>query len=988
MIAAGESVNFSWDASGCIENATLTVGGKTFHGGTSATWNGTDADDQMLEPKKYTAKLSVSDGCCRSDQTTTVTVLPPPKICPISFKSSVNLATGSLLQSETLFAAKGGSFAAGVTLTYESLDPRIGPLGAKWSHNYDLSLTRNEDGTVTYRERNTRSFYDLVSGAFVPETGDYSTLIKNADNTYTITYQDGAKKMFAASGQITAMTDLNGNLLVFTYDVSGNLVSVVDASGRIIVFTYDANNRLSTLTDPAGKNYSFSYSGNSLGVVTWPDGSHWQYAYDAKGFMLSKTDPLGNLTTYAYDEKHRVTQGSDSSGSVGVANPIGISAVKYSDLVEQDGGVWNYAYDSHSGVLLQKVDPQGNATSYTYDANRNLIKEIAPDGSATRYNFDAAGNVLSMTDALGSVTTHTYNSKGQMTSTTDPLGRTTVSSYDDKGKLTQTVDPISAKTTYLYDAKGNQVRVTNVLGQARTFTYDAAGNQTSSTDPSGATTTFSYDVMGNLLGKADALGNITSYEYDDRYRLSGVTDSMGSATSYAYDFRGNKTGETDANGNITRYEYDDQGRLVKTVDALGSATTYSYRATGCASCGGGTDKITSLTDAKGQATSYQYDTLGRLTQETDPLGISTVYLYDKVGNLSVKIDANGATITYTYDALKRLTTKTYPDGSSASYVYDAAGRILYASNGNVAYTYAYDAAGRVTAVSDSRGYVIAYSYDLLGNRKTMTLQPGTADERVTSYAYDAAGHLTGITSDAGTFTYGYDILGRRASLDYPNQIIANYSYDSAGQLIGLNHGGVASFAYTLDRVGNRIEKKHVEKEQYFYDVIYRLLTIASATPESFSFDAVGNRLTGPSAKDTSYLYNAGNQMLKGRTLTYGYDNNGNQVGRAILAASCKSWKEEWGYENRLEKVGKVKGAERRIVSFSYDPMGRRIKKQIATVIDGVTEILTYNYVYDSDAIVLEIMTSSVGPTKTFFTHGAGIGSSLFRVGNGMTVAIS
>ena len=682
------------------------------------------------------------------------------------------------------------------------------------------------------RFHNAVNFKNIIKAR--PPAGDYATLVKAADNTYTINYKDGAKRIFTAAGQITAWTDLNGNTQSFVYDASGNLASVTDTAG-----------------------------------------------------------------------------------------------------------------------------------------NRNLTKETAPDGSVTSYTNDAAGNRLSTTDALGKTTTYSYNSLGQVTSSTDPLGHTTTNTYDDKGKLTQTLDPLGARTSYVYDGRGNLTSVTNALNQTSSFSYDAAGNQTSSTDPSGATTTLTYDAMGNMLTQKDALGKVTTFEYDGRYRLAKSTDPLGNATSYAYDLKGNKTSQTDANGNVTRYEYDLLGHLVKSVDALNNANTNTYGGTGCASCGGGTDKLTSVTDAKGQTTSYQYDLLGRLIKETDPLGKATLYGYDAVGNLISKTDANGATLTYAYDAIHRLTKKNYPDTSSESYTYDAVGRMLTTTNAIVAYSYVYDMAGRVTSFVDSRGYSIAYSNDLAGNRSKMTLQAGTADERITSYSYDAAGRVSGITSNAGTFAYGYDTLGRRVSLAYPNGITANYGYDSAGRLTSLTHGTVASFSYTLDKVGNRTSKTTTEVEKYLYDSTYRLLGVVSTKPEAFSYDAVGNRLTGPGAKDIGYLYNAGSQMLKGRKLNYGYDSNGNQTTRDIIGAADKSWSLTWDYENRLVKMEKQSGAEKKTVRFSYDPQGRRIGKQVTTVIDGVTKTETHVFIYDNENIILETFTDGSGTSKTFFTHSAG-----------------
>jgi RHS repeat-associated protein len=980
-------VKFSWSAYTCIEGASITIGGKSFTfpnvSSGVAVWNGTNGDKKIVKPKKYKALLMVSDDCCGANtKEFWITVMPPPKKCDLKrkLKSSVNLSTGSLLMSEQLFAAKGFA-GTSVNLSYNSLDSNIGPLGANWSHNYEISLTDNGDGTTTLQEGDNISLYVLNNGIYVADTGDYSTLVRNADSGYTLTYKDGARKRFSAAGKITEITDLNGNATTFAYDATGKLATVTDSASRITTFTYDADNRLSTITDPAGKDYIFSYNGNLLSSVTWPDNSNWQYTYDANGFMQTKTDPLGKITTYTYDDQQRVLAGTDSAGAKTVAYPAGATTVNSTQVTDENGGVWTYTHDSHNGYMTQMTDPLGKVTTYEYDANRNRTKETAPDGSITRYTYDAAGNRLSMTDALGNTTTYSYNALGQVTSSTDPLGRTTTSSYNNKGQLTKTVDGIGRQTIYTYDTKGNLLSVTNPQNQTSSYTYDAAGNQVSATDFTGATTTFTYDGMGNMLTQTDALGKVTTFEYDGRYRLAKVTDPLGNATSYAYDVKGNKTSQTDANGNVTRFEYDDQGHLTKTIDPQDNSTTYSYGTSGCSSCGGGTNKLTSLTDAKGQTTSYQYDLAGHLTQETDPLSKNTIYGYDTVGNMVTRTDANNSTITYSYDALKRLTKKTYPDASTVNYNYDSVGRLTSASNADVTYSYAYDNADRVTSVTDSRGYTIAYRYDLLGNRTAMTLQPNTPDQRITTYGYDSAGRLTTIGSNAGVFTYGYDTLGRRTSIKYPNNITAAYVYDDASRLTSLTHSApsatIASYSYTHDNVGNRTSKAATEFEQYLYDTVYRLLTVTAPKPETLSYDQVGNRNSGPGAKDSGYLYNAGNQMTRGRKLDYQYDDNGNQVTKTVPSATDKNWTQSWDFENRLSKMEKSKGTDKRTVSFNYDPTGRRIGKQISTIADGVTKTQTYAYVYDNDNIILEVFTDESSTiTKTFYTHGAGVDEHL------------
>ena len=379
-----------------------------------------------------------------------------------------------------------------------------------------------------------------------------------------------------------------------------------------------------------------------------------------------------------------------------------------------------------------------------------------------------------------------------------------------------------------------------------------------------------------------------------------------------------------------------------------------------------------------------------MSNETDPLGKATNYAYDANGNVQSKTDANGNIIFYLFDQLRRLTQKTYPDATTETYSYDTAGRMLTAANKNVSYTYSYDTGGRLTNVVDSRGYALAYSYDILGMRTQTALQSGTPDAHVINYGYDNANRPSTITSNAGTFTYGYDSQGRRNSISYPNGTTSTYSFDKLSRLTGVKHAaGVTTIAFAnysaFDNVGNRKNKTtNASTESYSYDAIYRL--ISTATPkgtETYSYDAVGNRLTGPGPKNVNYQYNAGNQMLTAKIFGHDYDNDGNQITRITTNGPNKGWTYTWDYENRLVKSDQTKGNEKRTVTFAYDPQGRRIQKQLTTIIKGITQISTWVYVYDGDNIAIEIFNDVNGNVlKTWYTHGVGTDEHLALERNG------
>ncbi len=993
------------DSSGNPASWRVNVAGKTYTGsGTdvSVTWDGKNPDGTVVDPGSYTATLEAwltDDPTCADSKTINFTVEESDN-CSLSvnFGSSANVASGNLFHSQTLFSTKGSGLSASMILHYNSLDPYAGPLGRGWTHNYDITLKETSDGSVILREGvGARSLYKKNGSGYTSQPGDHSLLTRNADGAFALTHKDGANYNFGQNGKIAAITDRNGNAVTFGY-TNGNLTSIIDPAGRATTISYDTASHITSVTDPSGNVNSFTVTNNTLTSVAYPGGGTWSYTYDADAFMRTKTDPNGNTTTYSYDDQHRVTSSLVDGNTRLISYPTGTGTTKTTTFTETDGGVWQYTYDTQAGMLTQKTDPQGGVTSYTYDSNRNMLAKTDPDGSATGYAYDASGNMTSTTDALGQTTSYTYNTFGQVTAIIDPQGNTTANAYDEKGNLISTTDATGATTSYEYDAQGHVTKVTNPAGQATTFTYDQSGNLASVTDPTGATTSFTYDAAGNVTSQTDANGNTTRFEYDSNNHLIKVTDPAGNVTIFGYDKNGNRTSQTDASGNVTRFEYNAKGQLIKAIDALGNITTYTYGGTGCPSCGGGGDKLTSVSDANGHATTYEYNTLGRLIKETDPLGNSITYSYDAKGNITSRTDANGNSISYSYDSRGRLFKKIYPDSTTTSFTYDAKGNILTASNAAIAYTLTSDASGRVTSITDANSRTVGYQYNVLGNKKKTTYPDGS----VVSYNYDNSGRLTSIVNGGGrTYSYQYDTLGRRTMLTYPNGVTTSYAYDNAGRLTSLftqnsAHQTLNSYTYTLDKVGNRLTKTEPDiKYTYGYDTIYQLLQSLPVKPhgrekedgneqggehkaEIFSYDPVGNRQNGPRTKDI-YNYNEGNQLTSDSKHQYEFDKNGNLTKKIEKDDDEKAtvWTYTYDYENRLTKVEKSEDNETLRVSFKYDPFGRRIEKKVEEVEHGrAEETKTFTYVYDNEDIILEYQAKTDdGKPKTDTTryiHGPGI----------------
>jgi RHS repeat-associated protein len=868
-------------------------------------------------------------------------------------ESSTNLRSGNLFHSQDVNK---------LTLSYNSIDTNEGPLGKKWTHQYNIKLTpKSDNNTITLNTEAGNIFYfRLSSGIYYPEaiTGDTSQIIKNANGTYTQTKKNGTIYNYSTTGKLTSIQDRNGKTTTLAYSGS-DLTGITDFNGRTTTIT-NTGGKITAITDPMGRTYTIGYTGGYITTITDPLNNAWQYAYNAAGRMLTKTDPAGRQVTYTYDTAGKLLTSTDPEGKT---RAMSYTQTGQTTHTEKDGGVWTYKYDPVFMVKKEVTDPKGNTIKYDYDSKRNLIKKTEPDGSAATYAYDGSSNLTATTDPMGKTTTYTYNALNLVTGITDPKGNTTRYGYNANGDLTSITDAANAVTQYQYDTRGNITSITNPVGKTTTMTYDAKNNLISVTDPKNGAVTMAYDNAGNMLTQTDALNNTTAFQYNSLNQLTRITDPKGYVTAYTYDYKGNRLTATDADSNTTRYIYNYRDQLTRITDALNNITNLAYSGAGCASCGTGVEKLIAVTDARNHTTAYEYDTTGKLVRETDPLGKITTYTYDGTGNLLTRTNPDNKTITYTYDLNRRLTRKQYSDSSITAFQYDDTGNMTYAGNQSIAYNFAYDGNKRITAITDSNSRSIQYNYDAAGNRTTMV----TPENRTVSYGYDNGNLLTRITTDLGNFTFTYDANNRRITRSHPNGTISTYSYDEKSRMTGIittkNSTSIDSVTYTHDNVGNRITKTQpTVNYSYGYDAVYRLTQAAktggSHQPETYTYDQVGNRLTRENETPPT----------NNETTQYIYDD-----------------------ENRLTGVQITQNSKVRQLTFTYDPFGRRIaetliKDEIGTECDNPNICpRTTHYLYDDKNIILEYNTGN--EIQARYTHGPGIDEPLsteFKTGTGYT----
>jgi len=824
----------------------------------------------------------------------------------------------------------------------------------------------------------------------------------------------------------TKETDPLKHVTTHTYNKMSKRLSTTDAENRTTSFEYDKLYRMVKVTDPAKNIYTYEYDPNSnLLTLTDPLNYRTRFVYDATNRRKFVYDALGGTTEYCYDPLDRIMQAFDPRRAEvqltydSVGNQV--------EVLDPLGNRMTLGYDKVHNVTRQTVgipsdgvEADGATTTMVYDARNRIISRTDPLSRTTATDYDGVGNVVKMTDPLGFASTFVYNKNGWMTTMTDALGGITGYEYDPEGATTAMVDANGHRTGYAYDLAGQLLTVTDPLNQSTTFDYDKVGNQTKVINARGQTTTYAYNALNLLVKETDPLANVTTYEYDKLRRMTVRTDAEGKTTHYGYNALGWLTSVTDALEQVTRYEYDAVGNRTAIIDANGIRTT------------------------------FEYNFLDQLKREINPLEKTWEYSYDARGNMVRRVDGKWQATYYEYDKANQLVATVYGEGAdltSVTFEYDANGNEIAMHDWNGDWTYTYDALNRRLSATDYLSRTLHWEYDAVGNRTAMIYPNGERVEMV----YDAADQLETLTDFAGrAHTWDYDPLGYIQAQVNPNSTRADYAYDAAGRLTNLTNIGaggavIASYAYTLDKVGNRIqtaEQRGPESvtRNYEYDDLYRLTRAQTNTGQDmrYVYDPVGNRLqkagvpeaaAGKPAvpEDTAYTFNALNAMLTAGPAAFDYDANGNRIRKTepltassyLSAALNLGWELTgtvtmayvYDYENRLTQVyetvvytaPKIFGSVALPVQYIsptmeaeyvYDGYGRRVEKHVTTFITATgvltaPAVFTREYVFDGLDPVAEVeyANASVTPTvQSAYVYGNGRMVQLVRTEDVTTTA--
>jgi RHS repeat-associated protein len=701
-----------------------------------------------------------------------------------------------------------------------SIDQRfqIGPFGRGWTHNFEYTLTRQTTNMVDIAppSGSHRIFVLQADLTWQALPGDNGVLQDAGGGAFTLQELDGSISRYDSQGNLVSVQDNNGNQIALAYS-GANLTSITHSDGQQMTLAYNSYGCISSLSDSAGQTTRYYYdstgehltsvvspgnvtntydyvpvsgtsSDHALQTITFPDGTHQYFTYDALGRLSSSAkDNNAELLRYGYD----------ALGNIFETNAL--NAV----LILRCG---------ERGQILQHVDALGNNLSLSYDNNFDAQQITQPAGQTTVLGYDAQARLNLARNALGQQVTLDYTNLSRLSAIHNQRGMTTQFGYDARGNLAQTIYPDQTSETATYDNIGSATNYLNRRGQAIQYIRNSFGQITQKTLPDGRVITCQYDARGYATNISDSVQGVTTFGYDNRGYMTNTVSPDGRGFAFTYNEAGKRTSRTSFDGYTLNYGYDAAGRMASVSDGAGSQLVqYTYDSAG---------NLVKEARGNGTVSTYNYDAANKVVALTNytPNGLVESFFnygYDADGNCTSMTNGLGVT-GYQYDELNQLTGVNYPGGRQVTYAYDADGNRMTLTDTGTNISYAVNSVDEYTQAGAA-----TFLYDADGNLTNRTDVTGT-----TAYQYDAENHLTSVSTPAnGTWQYTYDAFGRRTATTH-NGVTTYYQldpafadvaaeYDSSGSLIAryneglgllsrIDGSGNAAF-YSFDAYGNTRE---------------------------------------------------------------------------------------------------------------------------------------------------------------------------------------
>ncbi len=399
-------------------------------------------------------------------------------------------------------------------------------------------------------------------------------------------------------------------------------------------------------------------------------------------------------------------------------------------------------------------------------------------------------------------------------------------------------------------------------------------------------------------------------------------------------------------------------------------------------------------------TTFAYDSLGRLTREALQPSLTGVAWsreieYQDLARRRVERDARGHATTFDLDRIGRVVTEIDPRGFSIETVWDGRNRRQVTDKRGHTTSYDYDALDRVTSMRNALDQVVVTEYQDAENTTELRDRRGIVTRTETDplgrvrrvlRPWDPVGG-TGVAQETNT----WDGNGNRTSQTDAEGKRTEFTYDGANRLVrrtdGVGTAAEASVEYRYDGNGNRtseIDERHTVEAptvRSSYDALNRLASTTNGEGEAtlYDYDAEGNRTSAqePKGQITTFTYGERGELLtvtqpapaegeEPPVTTYGYDPSRNQVSQRDANGALV----EMGYDELNRVTSRVQdaaaGGLALLTLLAYDENGN---ETLRTDPKGQTVMSTYD---ELDRLETTTYAFAAGETEIPWRHTVAI----------------
>ena len=883
---------------------------------------------------------------------------------------------------------------------------------------------------------------------YLPPPGNFTELRKVGGVWELRARGSQAVTTFDSHGRLVRVADPSGNRDSLLYSgTTDRITSIRDPLNKTLTFAYNGSSKLTTITDPGSRVTTVTIDAGTNQLrkrqlpadAARPDtvGYAYQtYAGTNTAVLLRRHGVLGDTTLVVYDVTLERPASVRLPKVAIAADPDTIPIVEYFAYERQGHG----ALRSLDSVYVEMKDPRGNWTRSLLNRWAQARRSWDAIGLLGRSQYDADG-FLQWSEGKNGDSSRVYSAYD--------AARRLVRTYINRGSMTGS--HVLRMDSLVYDASHRVTSRIDARGQAAQYTYDAQGRVTKVRTPNGASwdsvrTWYASNGLVDSTKHSGYLGKATRYTYDATWKnpervISNTSDtvswnrydSYGRVTSALRRDRTRLPAAGEGSGMLYQWAksetfYATNNQIDSTRSLLGPVTSGTADSTFTPSDTNSSQRVgfrydaagrdTARVNARGKATTYHYDRLGRLIRRrpwADSTAVRDSTVYDIAGNVHKVITRRDTTITHYYDSRNRDTLTVVPGVGDFKRTYagpqDQLTRLWIANpvdpiggvNGEV--RYGYDTRGRLkadTAYTGTTPRVATYTYDTYERPSTTTdaigqwsvryeTVRGLADTLITplgdtvlvtvnsrGQVSDRVIRSTGSKME-DSFLFKMNATANQ-SVSTPTGPNGNYSAGAFARVTGDTGWRALSPTWT-QKLGSA-GATQVLQDSTAYDAWGRLTRWngmkdgSVVQGEDYSFDRTGN-ISQPTGAAN---YHVITDRLLGRVNGAGrdslrYDRAGNLT--QLREASGVIW--DYGYD-ALDRLVSVRRNGTLIARYAYDVLGRRIVKRVYSTASGGT--LGYlRLVYRGSHVGFE--TDSAGTIGLTYTWGAGT-DQLLAITDGAT----